>query len=165
MAKAIDTEMIIQINELYKKIGTYAGVAREVGISATTVRKYVRDDYVAIADMKIKRADIGECRKIIENYTFTADALSNPNLLDNWYFADPINQRGETEYTGSGYSIDRWRTNFSGDTVAVTNNGIKNTIASTSAGWHLHQIIILVSKEDIMFNRISFPVVQIYGQE
>lgn len=37
---------------------------------------------------------------------------SNPNLLDNWYFADPINQRGETEYTNSAsrsnYSIDRW---------------------------------------------------------
>ena len=82
MAKAIDTETIVQINELYKKIGTYAGVAREIGISATTVRKYVRDDYVAIADMKIKRADIGECRKIIENYTFTADALANPNLLE-----------------------------------------------------------------------------------
>lgn len=37
---------------------------------------------------------------------------SNPNLLDNWYFADPINQRGQTEYTNSAsrnnYSIDRW---------------------------------------------------------
>lgn len=25
--------------------------------------------------------------------------VSNPNLLDNWYFPDPINQRGQTEYT------------------------------------------------------------------
>lgn len=33
---------------------------------------------------------------------------SNPNLLDNWYFADPINQRGQTEYDGAGYGIDRW---------------------------------------------------------
>jgi len=33
---------------------------------------------------------------------------SNPNLLDNWYFADPINQRGQTEYTGRRYTIDRW---------------------------------------------------------
>ena len=24
---------------------------------------------------------------------------SNPNLLDNWYFVDPINQRGQMEYT------------------------------------------------------------------
>ena len=26
----------------------------------------------------------------------------------NWYFADPINQRGQTEYTSAGYTIDRW---------------------------------------------------------
>lgn len=37
---------------------------------------------------------------------------SNPNLLDDWYFANPINQRGATEYSVTGnarqYSIDRW---------------------------------------------------------
>lgn len=33
---------------------------------------------------------------------------SNPNLLDNWYFADPIDQRGKGGYTGQGYGIDRW---------------------------------------------------------
>ena len=33
---------------------------------------------------------------------------SNPNLLDNWYFADPINQRGQAEYGAAGYTIDRW---------------------------------------------------------
>jgi DNA invertase Pin-like site-specific DNA recombinase len=82
MAKAIDTETIVQINELYKQIGTYVGVARELGISATTVRKYVRDDYVAIADMKIKRADIGKCRLIIEKYTLPAAALDSPLLLE-----------------------------------------------------------------------------------
>lgn len=32
---------------------------------------------------------------------------SNRNLLDNWYFRRPINQRGITKYT-SGYSIDRF---------------------------------------------------------
>ena len=31
----------------------------------------------------------------------------NPNLLDNWYFPRPVNQRGKTEYT-SNYTIDRW---------------------------------------------------------
>lgn len=31
------------------------------------------------------------------------------NLLDNWYFGNPVNQRGETEYTEAGYAIDRWK--------------------------------------------------------
>ena len=31
----------------------------------------------------------------------------NPNLLDNWYFGNPVNQRGQTNYTDdSPYSID-----------------------------------------------------------
>lgn len=33
----------------------------------------------------------------------------NPNLLDNWYFGRPVNQRRQTEYTESWkYGIDRW---------------------------------------------------------
>lgn len=34
---------------------------------------------------------------------------SSPNLLDNWYFLAPINQRGQTVYTAEGYTIDRWK--------------------------------------------------------
>lgn len=33
----------------------------------------------------------------------------NPNLLDNWYFGRPVNQRGQTEYTAAGYTVDRWK--------------------------------------------------------
>ena len=35
----------------------------------------------------------------------------NPNLLDNWYFGNPINQRGissGTEWGGNKYGLDRW---------------------------------------------------------
>lgn len=33
----------------------------------------------------------------------------NRNLLDNWYFGAPVNQRGKTTYSGAGYGIDRWK--------------------------------------------------------
>jgi len=33
---------------------------------------------------------------------------NHENLLDNWYFVKPINQRGQIVYTGNGYTIDRW---------------------------------------------------------
>lgn len=33
----------------------------------------------------------------------------NRNLLDNACFKNPVNQRGQTVYTGQGYTIDRWR--------------------------------------------------------
>lgn len=35
----------------------------------------------------------------------------NPKILDNWYWGNPVNQRGQTSYTGTDfatYSIDRW---------------------------------------------------------
>ena len=53
----------------------------------------------------------------------------NRNLLDNWYFVGggsqlgdgvfPINQRGQTTYSGTGYGVDRWKADLSG---AVTIN-------------------------------------------
>lgn len=49
----------------------------------------------------------------------------NPNLLDNWYFGRPVNQRGQTEYTGNAtYSIDRWRTQYE-TTLSIVDGGIK----------------------------------------
>lgn len=38
----------------------------------------------------------------------------NPNLLDNWYFGRPVNQRGQTEYTTTGYTVDRWKLDVGG---------------------------------------------------
>lgn len=50
---------------------------------------------------------------------------SNPNLLDNWYFVNPVNQRGQTEYTGNAtYSIDRWWTQYE-TPLSIVDGGIK----------------------------------------
>lgn len=56
-----------------------------------------------------------------------------PNLLDNWYFVGggsqqgggqfPINQRGQTSYTGTGYKIDRW-VELAGGTLEITAAGV-----------------------------------------
>ena len=46
----------------------------------------------------------------IDDAVGLAPQLSNPNLLDNWYFGNPVNQRGQTEYNTMSYAIDRWRT-------------------------------------------------------
>lgn len=53
----------------------------------------------------------GENISIINNKISTKAFPCNPNLLDNWYFWGPVNQREQTDYTGtnfSTYSIDRW---------------------------------------------------------
>lgn len=60
--------------------------------------------------------------------------ITNPNLLDNWYFVRPVNQRGQTEYTAVGYTVDRWRIT---DGVAATLQGGALNISYTVAGWNL----------------------------
>lgn len=38
------------------------------------------------------------------------NTVSRRNLLDNWFFANPVNQRGLTSYsTNNAYCIDRWK--------------------------------------------------------
>ena len=50
-----------------------------------------------------------------ENISISGSVISakarpwNRNLLDNWYFGNPVNQRGKTVYSGAGYGIDRWK--------------------------------------------------------
>lgn len=56
--------------------------------------------------------------------------VSNPNLLDNWYFGNPVNQRGLTEYTG-GYSIDRWKL-LNNNVLAITNSAIELTFVDNN---------------------------------
>lgn len=50
----------------------------------------------------------------------------NPNLLDNWYFGNPVNQRGQMSYTGVRYAIDRWKT-YAGGTIALSGGHLSLT--------------------------------------
>lgn len=57
---------------------------------------------------------------------------SNPNLLDNGHFLDPINQMGQTEYTKAGYGIDRWKLSGDGQ-ISVTDAGV--VISAGASGY------------------------------
>ena len=46
------------------------------------------------------------------------------NLLDNSDFTNPVNQRGQTSYTGDGYTIDRWSISNAYSNVNVANGGV-----------------------------------------
>lgn len=55
MAKKVTPEDIIQFNELYFKLKTYAAVARETGFSASTVSKYVDKNWRPISKESVIR--------------------------------------------------------------------------------------------------------------
>ena len=42
MAVKVTNELIEQMVELYNQLGTYAAVAREIGVSASTCSKYIK---------------------------------------------------------------------------------------------------------------------------
>ena len=72
--------------------------------------------------------------KSLNGYGFDAQALGGKapeyyiqprNLLDNSDFRNPVNQRGKTDYTNNGYTIDRWEI-YSG-AVGVTSLGYITT--------------------------------------
>lgn len=73
----------------------------------------------------------------------------NKNILDNWYFVGggsqqgggqfPINQRGETSYSGNVYGIDRWRNMDTLSQVILNSNGL--TIKSNGASQGTKRLI------------------------
>lgn len=47
---------------------------------------------------------------ISNSLEYVSGNMVNPNLLDNWYFGNAVNQRGFTEAVSDGsYTIDRWK--------------------------------------------------------
>lgn len=58
MANKITQEQIIEMNRQYLKIGTYAGVARIVGVSVGTVKKYIIPDFVDPEEIEITEFDM-----------------------------------------------------------------------------------------------------------
>lgn len=67
----------------------------------------------------------------VTNVSNQLGTFVRPNLLDNWYFGRPVNQRGQTEYTGEWiYTIDRWELSDGGGTLTVQDGSIIYASAS-----------------------------------
>lgn len=63
-----------------------------------------------------------------------APGMTNPNLIDNPWFR--VNQRGETVYTTTGYTVDRWKLNTKTNanaSVTVESDGVQ--LYATGGTW------------------------------
>ena len=74
----------------------------------------------------------------IDDAVALAPQLSTPNLLDNWYFAYPVNQRNVSGTIDAvGYFLDRWKL-VSGSVIigsnGITLNGTIAQILETAVG-------------------------------
>ena len=74
----------------------------------------------------------------IDDATAIALQLSNPNLLDNWYFGNPVNQRNVSGAIDAvGYFLDRWKLVSGSVTIGsngITLNGTIAQILETAVG-------------------------------
>ena len=74
----------------------------------------------------------------IDDAVDLAPQLSNPNLLDNWYFASPVNQRNVSGTIDAvGYFLDRWKLVSGSVTIGsngITLNGTIAQILETAVG-------------------------------
>ena len=74
----------------------------------------------------------------LESPVFDAETMNNmrgttnPNILHNWDFRNPVNQRGQTEYIVNGYTINRWAQ--SGPSLELV-NGLGIRLTGVSAGY------------------------------
>lgn len=66
---------------------------------------------------------------------YNLGAKAGENLLHNWYFASPINQRGETEYSGAVYGIDMWKGANTRTVATIASDGIIISVSTSSNGY------------------------------
>ncbi len=72
--------------------------------------------------------------------------IPNKNLLDNWYFLNPVNQRGESSYsTDAAYTIDRWKLGGAAGTASVSSQGVLLT-SSTAISQFFEQSRVMSGK-------------------
>lgn len=62
-------------------------------------------------DDKVPTSRTVNGKTLSDNVSLNANdiGISNRNMLDNWYFVNPVNQRAMTQYTDEGIVIDRWK--------------------------------------------------------
>lgn len=78
-----------------------------------------------VTKIKTSEGDLQIDYNALANLPELNTMFSNPNLLINSDFRNPVNQRGKTSYTGSGvYSIDRWYL-VNSSTLTVLDGSIK----------------------------------------
>lgn len=97
--------------------------AKLAALTATTPTEYYTHQYSGEEiDAAVGRALTGGALDTsVTNVSNQLGTFVRPNLLDNWYFRRPVNQRGKTEYTGSTYSVDRW---FSPNNCSLVDGGL-----------------------------------------
>ena len=114
-------------------------------VNASQIKDYILgninpDDFGTVKSVNNKLPDENG------NISLEIPRATNPNLLDNWYFLNPVNQKGFSSEAanGSTYTIDRWvKSGYTTGVLSVAENGftIDSTATTTSSQNRIRQFI------------------------
>lgn len=95
-----------------------------------------------VTKIRTEQGDLPVDYNALANLPDLKNMFSNPNLLINSDFRNPVNQRGATSYESktSGkdvYNIDRWRASYG--TITTVNSGSITVAGNTSSNRYFYQ--------------------------
>ena len=110
--------------------------AQTSSVKASQLKEYILGDVDSLGDVKtVNNVTPDESGNI-------ALVITNPNILDNAYFASPVNQRKGTSYVGATNTIDRWFTNSEACLLTIVDGAVNmsnNTDSVSTATQSLSQ--------------------------
>jgi hypothetical protein len=78
--------------------------------------------------------------------------LGNRNQLDDGYFGNPVNQRGQNTYSGIGYYIDRWKSTNARGSMVVSRGSVSFTCAGSDGHAYLRQYVDNTVSGEVTFS-------------
>lgn len=141
---------------LYAKGGTYATGKYN---AARLFRVSLLDTPVEVSDLP--ENIIWDSWEHTDGVTLRSEPASNKNLLDNWYFPDPINQRGIASDTllRNGYFLDRWTNRQANKVKWVSGEGIYLYYPDSG-----YQAIDQIFKSDFLPANTPITISVLYGE-
>lgn len=116
-----------------------------------------------LAEIGAMREATAAANSAVERASALIGTATAENLLDNSYFADAINQRGDVMYSGTaGYKIDRWRSTAAMTWIVASGAGIslRNTGAEATG---IAQIITDTRKKPQPGERVTLAAMDNAG--
>lgn len=148
--------LINEIESIIENLYTTDAPLMDGTASAGSAEHAARSDHVHPSDTSKANKDLGINNSSVDQYvkilavdnsgkptafgsgTPSRSPVTNPNLLDNAVFAGggqlPVNQRGQTTYTGTGYTVDRWKLLRSGN-FEIATDGVNISATNTGNMW------------------------------
>lgn len=99
---------------------------------------HVEDVLVGGQVVRVEKLD--NSAQDVDDTVNKARYLAAPNLLDNWYLKDPINQQTQNVYTAAGYTIDRLYNRTTNTKLTLTDKGLKIEV-TTAPGSGKNQFV------------------------